>query len=420
MAYAQMLDPIAARRHRRGAPGRIDAKREAAPPRRHDALAQRGDGGGFAGDEPLPGHHRLGHLAWRLGGLAVAAVRRRVTHRGLALVRRHRGPPPGTRHARPSFSAPPPMRGAGGRVGVVRLFGDQRLRRQDQGCHRNGVAHGADADLHRIDDAGRHHVDECRLRASRPVPGAAAATRLTVASGSRPQLAAMQASGCASAVSSRAYPCRALADRPSGGVWTDGAACSRAVPPPGTMPSSIAARAALIASSISCARRFCATGVAPPARMMAVPPESFASRSCSLSFSMFGGAARLPRHLLPPRRDRRRSPPPADDHGLVRGDAHLPGAAEIPERNGIDPAAEVARDHPPAGDDREILQHRLAPVAVFRRMDGGDARAALLVPADQADHAGGRHLLGDDQQRTPAVARAARGWRRPRPAVCSL
>ena len=62
-------------------------------------------------------------------------------------------------------------------------------------------------------------------------------------------------------------------------------------PPPGTMPSSIAARVALIESSINCALRFCSTGVAPPARIMAVPPDSFARRSWNLSRSMFSGAA---------------------------------------------------------------------------------------------------------------------------------
>ena len=63
------------------------------------------------------------------------------------------------------------------------------------------------------------------------------------------------------------------------------------MPPPGTMPSSTAARVALIASSMSCTRRFCSTGVAPPARITAVPPDSLARRSWYLSRSMFCGAA---------------------------------------------------------------------------------------------------------------------------------
>jgi hypothetical protein len=35
----------------------------------------------------------------------------------------------------------------------------------------------------------------------------------------------------------------------------------------------------LIASSINCALRFCSTGVAPPARIIAVPPDNLARRS---------------------------------------------------------------------------------------------------------------------------------------------
>ena len=51
---------------------------------------------------------------------------------------------------------------------------------------------------------------------------------------------------------------------------------SRATPPPGTMPSSTAARVACIAST---------TSVAPPTRITATPPASLASRSCSFSRS---------------------------------------------------------------------------------------------------------------------------------------
>ncbi len=58
-----------------------------------------------------------------------------------------------------------------------------------------------------------------------------------------------------------------------------------AVPPPGTMPSSTAARVAFSASSTRSLRSFTSTSVAPPTLITATPPASFARRSCSFSLS---------------------------------------------------------------------------------------------------------------------------------------
>ena len=63
------------------------------------------------------------------------------------------------------------------------------------------------------------------------------------------------------------------------------AAFSSITPPPGTMPSSTAARVALSASSTRSLRSFTSTSVAPPTLITATPPASFASRSCSFSLS---------------------------------------------------------------------------------------------------------------------------------------
>src|SRR5262245_34135589 len=60
---------------------------------------------------------------------------------------------------------------------------------------------------------------------------------------------------------------------------------SRATPPPGRMPSSTAARVACIASSTRSLRSLTSTSVAPPTRITATPPASFASRSWSFSRS---------------------------------------------------------------------------------------------------------------------------------------
>ena len=58
-----------------------------------------------------------------------------------------------------------------------------------------------------------------------------------------------------------------------------------ATPPPGTMPSSMAARVADSASSMRCFFSLSSTSVAAPTLTIATPPESFASRSWSFSRS---------------------------------------------------------------------------------------------------------------------------------------
>ena len=63
--------------------------------------------------------------------------------------------------------------------------------------------------------------------------------------------------------------------------------CARisATPPPGTTPSSTAARVACSASSTRAFFSFISISVAAPTLITATPPESFATRSCSFSLS---------------------------------------------------------------------------------------------------------------------------------------
>ena len=60
---------------------------------------------------------------------------------------------------------------------------------------------------------------------------------------------------------------------------------SRARPPPGTIPSAIAALVALMASSKASLRLFISASDGAPTRITATPPASFASRSWSFSRS---------------------------------------------------------------------------------------------------------------------------------------
>ena len=63
------------------------------------------------------------------------------------------------------------------------------------------------------------------------------------------------------------------------------AALNSATPPPGTMPSSIAALVAARASSIRYFFSFNSVSVVAPTLITATPPESFARRSCNFSLS---------------------------------------------------------------------------------------------------------------------------------------
>ena len=62
-------------------------------------------------------------------------------------------------------------------------------------------------------------------------------------------------------------------------------ASNKAVPPPGTIPASTAARVAFSASSTRSLRSFTSTSVAPPTFSTATPPANLATRSCSFSRS---------------------------------------------------------------------------------------------------------------------------------------
>mmetsp|Transcript_26592 Transcript_26592/g.106495 ORF Transcript_26592/g.106495 Transcript_26592/m.106495 type:complete len:213 (+) Transcript_26592:310-948(+) len=108
----------------------------------------------------------------------------------------------------------------------------------------------------------------------------------TTTAPSSPALAAMVLTGARSARWMISAPMR----------WSMFAACSRtasscvdahssARPPPGTMPSSTAARVALSASTTRSFFSATSTSDAPPTLMTATPPESLARRSWSFSFS---------------------------------------------------------------------------------------------------------------------------------------
>jgi hypothetical protein len=142
---------------------------------------------------------------------------------------------------------------------------------------------GAD-DLRRVDDA---HLDQVavlfRLRVEAEVVLSFFSILPTTTEPSTPAFSAIWRSGAS----------RALADDVDAGFWSSlspsgferEGARQEGHAAAGTMPSSTAARVAFRASSTRSLRSFTSTSVAPPTRMTATPPASFARRSCSFSRS---------------------------------------------------------------------------------------------------------------------------------------
>ena len=90
---------------------------------------------------------------------------------------------------------------------------------------------------------------------------------------------------------------------------------------------------------------------------------------------------------------------PLDDRGVVLVDRDLLGLAEVVDLEVLELDAEVLGDRLAAGQDRDVLEHGLAAVAVAR----GLHRRHVQRPAQLVHDEGGQGLalqvLGDDQQR---------------------
>ena len=88
-----------------------------------------------------------------------------------------------------------------------------------------------------------------------------------------------------------------------------------------------------------------------------------------------------------------------DDGGALLVDHDPPGGAQHVDGDLVELVAQLRRDQLAAGGDRQVLQHRLAPVTEARRLHRGDLEGL----ADRVDHEGRQGLaldvLGDDQQR---------------------
>ena len=122
------------------------------------------------------------------------------------------------------------------------------------------------------------------VAAFRPWPSGRLATLSATTPGSRPALREICFSGADSASRTIFTPVASSPSRPRS-PSSSLAACSRATPPPATMPSSTAALALRTASSMRSFCSFSSTSVAAPTLITATPPANLARRSCSFSRS---------------------------------------------------------------------------------------------------------------------------------------
>ena len=111
-----------------------------------------------------------------------------------------------------------------------------------------------------------------------------------------------------------------------------------------------------------------------------------------------GGGRELGADLLDPTLDRLRRPSTIDDRGRVLVEDHALGAPEIGQGHVLELAPELFADGLSAGQRRHVLQHRLAPVAEVRRLDGGAIQRAAEFVDDQRGERLAFDVVGDDQQ----------------------
>src|ERR1700682_1686630 len=89
----------------------------------------------------------------------------------------------------------------------------------------------------------------------------------------------------------------------------------------------------------------------------------------------------------------------ADDGGVLLVDHHLFGATEHGERDVLHLDAEIFRDRLTAGQNCDVLQHRLAAIAEARSLDGGNLEAATQTVDDEGGESFAFDVFRDDDQR---------------------
>src|SRR5262245_5653944 len=92
-----------------------------------------------------------------------------------------------------------------------------------------------------------------------------------------------------------------------------------------------------------------------------------------------------------------------DDQRVLAVDDDAPARAEVLQADLFEVHAEVLHDRPRTRERREVLEHRLAAVAVARRLDRDHAEPAAQLVDDERRERLALDVLGDDHQR-PVLA----------------
>src|SRR3546814_8735284 len=87
-----------------------------------------------------------------------------------------------------------------------------------------------------------------------------------------------------------------------------------------------------------------------------------------------------------------------DDGRCVLVDRDTLGLSEHVQRHGLELYAEILGDEVASGKNRNISEHRLAPIAEPRRLDGGDVQAAAQLVDDERGERLPLNVFGDDEQ----------------------
>ena len=87
-----------------------------------------------------------------------------------------------------------------------------------------------------------------------------------------------------------------------------------------------------------------------------------------------------------------------DDRRLVLGDDDLAGLAEQVEADALELQADLLGDHLAAGEDRDVLEHRLAALAEAGGLDGDRLERAADLVHDERGEGLALDVLGDDRR----------------------
>src|SRR6266540_4136282 len=170
------------------------------------------------------------------------------------------------------------------------------------------------------------------------------------------------------------------------------ASCARssATPPPGTMPSSTAARVADRASSMRCFFSLSSTSVAAPTWMTATPPASLARRSWSFSRSQSESVFSISA-LIWLIRPLSASLSPAPSMTVV---------SSLVTTTFLELQSDFFADDLGAGERRDVLEHRLSAIAEPGGLDGDHVERATDLVDDEGRECLSLDVFCDHQQRT--------------------